>query len=238
MADVKWIKIVTDIFDDEKILLIEQMPDADTLTVIWFKLLTLARKQNNRGVFMIRDSMPYTDEMFASVFRRPLNTIRLALSTFEKFRMVSIINNTVTIPIWSKHQNIEGMEKRQDYMRQYMKAYREEQKLLADGKHLRKRLREHTRKQNVSKTDIDTDKKPPISPKGGTARREKIKPEDSRFTRFWSEYTKKVSKSSALKAFARIGPDEGLLRLGGYTSPMSSGVNGTGVATVFVVRIR
>ena len=31
MAEVKWIKIVTDIFDDEKILLIESMPDADAL---------------------------------------------------------------------------------------------------------------------------------------------------------------------------------------------------------------
>ena len=28
MAEVKWIKIATDIFDDEKILLIEALPDA------------------------------------------------------------------------------------------------------------------------------------------------------------------------------------------------------------------
>ena len=34
MADVKWIKIVTDIFDDEKILLIESLPDADTVSLI------------------------------------------------------------------------------------------------------------------------------------------------------------------------------------------------------------
>ena len=39
MAEVQWIKIVTDIFDDEKILLIENMPDADSMIVIWFKLL-------------------------------------------------------------------------------------------------------------------------------------------------------------------------------------------------------
>ncbi len=48
---VKWIKIVTDIFDDEKILLIESLPDADSIIVIWFKLLCLAGKQNNSGVF-------------------------------------------------------------------------------------------------------------------------------------------------------------------------------------------
>lgn len=28
-SDVKWIKITTDIFDDEKVLMIESMPSAD-----------------------------------------------------------------------------------------------------------------------------------------------------------------------------------------------------------------
>ena len=49
MADVKWIKITTDIFDDEKILLIEGLPSSDEIIVIWFKLLILAGKQNNNG---------------------------------------------------------------------------------------------------------------------------------------------------------------------------------------------
>lgn len=60
MSDVKWIKITTDIFDDEKILLIESMPDADSIIVIWFKLLCLAGKMNNSGVFTLNDSLPYT----------------------------------------------------------------------------------------------------------------------------------------------------------------------------------
>ena len=53
MAEVKWIKITTDIFDDEKILMIETLPSADTILVIWFKLLALAGKSNNNGVFML-----------------------------------------------------------------------------------------------------------------------------------------------------------------------------------------
>ena len=35
MAEVKWIKITTDVFDDEKILLIESMPSADSIITIW-----------------------------------------------------------------------------------------------------------------------------------------------------------------------------------------------------------
>jgi predicted phage replisome organizer len=94
MAEVKWIKIVTDVFDDEKTLMIETLPDADSIIVIWFKLLCLAGKQNNSGVFLM-GRMPYTDEMFATVFRRPLNTVRLALKTFEDFGMIEIINDIV-----------------------------------------------------------------------------------------------------------------------------------------------
>lgn len=95
---VKWIKIVTDIFDDEKMLLIEALPESDAITVIWFKLLCLAGKQNNGGVFMMNDRIPYTDEMLSTIFRKPLNTVRLALSTFEQFGMVEIVNDVITIP--------------------------------------------------------------------------------------------------------------------------------------------
>ena len=125
MSDVKWIKITTDIFDDEKILLIESMPERDSLIVIWFKLLCMAGKQNNSGVFMLNDKIAYTDEMLAIIFRRPLNTVRLALQTFEQFRMVEIIDNVITIPNWSKHQNLDQLENRKAYMKNYMKEYRD-----------------------------------------------------------------------------------------------------------------
>lgn len=133
MAEVKWIKIVTDIFDDEKILIIESMPEADAMIVIWFKLLCLAGKQNNSGVFTINNRIAYTDEMFSAIFRRPVNTVRLALKTFENLGMVEIVNGTVTIPNWGKHQSLDRIAARNEYMRNYMREYREKQKQLSAG---------------------------------------------------------------------------------------------------------
>lgn len=133
MADVKWIKIVTDIFDDEKMLLIESMPEADSIIVIWFKLLCMAGKQNNSGVFMLNDKIAYTDEMLATVFRRPLNTVRLALKTFEAYGMIEIVDNVVTIPNWEKHQSLDALEKAREKNRKKVAAYREKQKFLATG---------------------------------------------------------------------------------------------------------
>ena len=95
MAEVKWIKITTDVFDDEKILLIESLPEADSIIVIWFKLLCLAGKQNNSGVFMMGNSIPYTDKMLATIFRRKESTVQLALETFAQFGMVELIDGVI-----------------------------------------------------------------------------------------------------------------------------------------------
>ena len=129
--DVKWIKIVTDIFDDEKILMIESMPERDSIIVIWFKLLCLAGKQNNSGVF-IMGRIAYTDEMFSAIFRRPLNTVRLALKTFENFGMIEIVSETVTIPNWSKHQSLDAYEKRKERDRLYQAQKRAAQRALLE----------------------------------------------------------------------------------------------------------
>lgn len=131
MADVKWIKIATDIFDDEKILMIESLPSADSIIVIWFKLLTFAGKQNNHGVFILNDRIAYTDEMLSVVLRRDIKLVRMALKVFEDFGMIEIIEGTVTIPKWSKHQNLDKIEKKNEYQKEYMREYREKQKLLA-----------------------------------------------------------------------------------------------------------
>ena len=155
MADVKWIKITTDIFDDDKILLIESLPDADSIIVIWVKLLCLAGKQNNSGVFMMNNQIPYTDKMLATIFRRKESTIQLALKTFEQFGMIEFIDGVITIPNWGKHQSLEQLAARKEYQKEYQREYRKKQKLLAtnntetEEKHLRK----HLRKQNINSPD-------------------------------------------------------------------------------------
>lgn len=138
-AEIKWIKIATNVFSDEKIMLIEQMPEADTIIVIWFKLLCMAGRENNCGVFIMGNRIPYTDEMLATIFRRSLPIVRLALSTFEAFGMIDIIedsngNDIYTIPNWEKHQNIEGMERirEQNRIRKQRQREREKQALLPD----------------------------------------------------------------------------------------------------------
>lgn len=153
MADVKWIKITTDIFDDEKILLIESLPDSYAIITVWFKLLCLAGKQNNSGVFMM-GRIAYTDKMLATIFRMKESTVTMALQTFEQFGMIEIVDGVITIPNWGKHQNLDQLESKKEYMRNYMTEYRKKQKALTVGKPSSKT----NSKTNVSQADKEEER--------------------------------------------------------------------------------
>ena len=168
MPDVKWIKITTDIFDDEKILLIESLPESDSIIVIWFKLLCLAGKMNNSGVFVLNDKIPYTIPMLATIFRRKEATVKLALETFTQFGMVEIVDDVITIPNWGKHQSMDQLENKKNYMRNYMNDYRKKQKekaALTEGRNGGKSTNtggcktncKTNSKSNVSRADKDID---------------------------------------------------------------------------------
>lgn len=155
MADVKWIKIVTDIFDDDKIKLIEGLPDGDSIIVCWFKILCLAGMKNSSGVLMLTERIAYTDEMLSTVFRRPLQTVRLALETFEAFGMIEIVNGAITIPNWGKHQSQDRLEKLKEYQKEYQREYRKKQAQIPE------KASEVDRKLyvNTPDKDIEEDKK-------------------------------------------------------------------------------
>jgi predicted phage replisome organizer len=160
MADVKWIKITTDIFDDDKILLIESLPEADSIIVIWFKLLCLAGKQNNSGVFIMGERIAYTDQMLATIFRRKETTVQLALQTFEQFGMIERVEGVITIPNWGKHQSLDQIESKKEYMQKYMREYREKQKLISKGEHPKRKTNSKTNsKTNVSSADKSREEK-------------------------------------------------------------------------------
>lgn len=130
MTVYKWIKIVVDIFDDEKIKLIDSMPDADAIEVIWFKLLTLAGKCCNNGVYVLNGKIPFTDEMFASIFNRPLATVRLALNVFVDLEMIEIVDDIYTVPNWDKYQSGDRLEIVKEQNRKRQERYREKRRKL------------------------------------------------------------------------------------------------------------
>ena len=110
MSDVKWIKIVTDIFDDEKMYAIETLPDGLIMEVVWFKLLCLAGKCNNHGMLIINDKLAYTDEMLSKIFRLDVGVVQRALEIFQRLEMIEAVDNAYMISNWTKYQNSNRLE--------------------------------------------------------------------------------------------------------------------------------
>lgn len=130
MDGVKWIKITTNMFNDERIKLIESMPEKDTLLIIWIKLLIQAGKTNHDGYIYLNENIPYTDEMLSTIFNRPLTTVRMALQTFKQFGMVEIDDNQfISITNWEKHQNTEKLSKIREQTKERVARHREKKRL-------------------------------------------------------------------------------------------------------------
>ncbi|MEZ0482619.1 phage replisome organizer N-terminal domain-containing protein [Planococcus sp. SSTMD024] len=132
MSDVKWIKLSTQMFEDEKIRLIESMPEADTILIVWVKLLSQAGRANNNGYIYLSENIPYTDEMLATIFNRPLGTVRMALEVFRNFGMIDIDeDHFISISNWEKHQNVAGLDKIREQTKKRVEKHRQAKKKLA-----------------------------------------------------------------------------------------------------------
>lgn len=160
MAEVKWIKLSVNTFDDEKIKLIKALPEGNALIVIWCQLLCLAGKVNDSGYIYIGQNMPYTDEMLATIFNEPVNNVRLALQTFQQFGMIENTEHGLFLVNWGSYQNLDGMDKIREGNRVRNIEYRQRRRLT--GEHdithditvtSHDALEEERRKKNKSKNN-------------------------------------------------------------------------------------
>lgn len=132
MSDIKWIKVITDIFEDEKIKLIKSMPEGRTLVLIWFQLLMQAGKTNASGWIYLSEGCGYTPAMFATLFNESQQMVELALNLFSSkpFELIEMSRDGMLyIPNWEKHQNVEGMDKIRERERLRKAKQRERKKL-------------------------------------------------------------------------------------------------------------
>ena len=131
MAEVKWIRIATDMFEDEKIQWIESMKDGDTVICIWIKILTLAGKLNNSGLLALNDHVAYDTKMLAKSFKKSEKVVKKSIEILKKFDLLEEINGIICVKKWEKNQNIDGLEKIREQARNRVARHRMKQKLLA-----------------------------------------------------------------------------------------------------------
>lgn len=87
---VRWISLSVGLFDDDKIALVESMPDGEILVNCWLRLLCMAGKQNAGGYVYATQNIAYTDEMLAAMWKKKLPTVKLALKAFRDLEMIDV----------------------------------------------------------------------------------------------------------------------------------------------------
>lgn len=77
-----------DLFNDNIFLVMEGHPKADTIILIWLKLLCLADESDRDNPLMLTDDVPFNESMIASVFRKPVEIVEEALTYFESLNLI------------------------------------------------------------------------------------------------------------------------------------------------------
>lgn len=130
MAEVKWVKLTTDMFDNRKIKHLRKLPEGNNIVLIWVMLLTMAGRCNSGGMIFLTENIPYTPKMLADELGFEENTVILALKVLEQLDMIVTDNGFFSIAGWEEYQNIEGMEKIREQNRLRQAKFKQKQKLL------------------------------------------------------------------------------------------------------------
>lgn len=157
MAEVKWIKITTDMFDNRKIKHLRKLPDGNSLVLIWIMLLTMAGRCNANGMIFLTETFPYSTKMLADELDFEENTVKLALSVFETLGMITFDGDFMAVTGWEEYQNVDGMEQIRIQNRIRKQKQRDKEKAMLEDMSRDMSRDSHVTVTGCHATDIDKD---------------------------------------------------------------------------------
>lgn len=127
-----WFKVSADVFDSDKIKILRaDTKIGDSLALMWFFLLALARKKNDGGYVYATEGVAYTPKTLAAVGGFKPKITEAALEVFQQYNMIDIEDNGyIYIVGWSEYQNAEELSKLKERERckEAMRAKRQREK--------------------------------------------------------------------------------------------------------------
>lgn len=124
--NVKWIKVATTIFDNDKMQFINSLKNNDTIFYLWFRVLILAGKSNLDGALKLNQRVKYTDEHLASIFDRDIKVVKEAMQLFVDLEMLERNKSDVYIVAnWDRYQSANELAKIREGQRRRQQAYRD-----------------------------------------------------------------------------------------------------------------
>ena len=105
MADVKYIKIPTDFFDREPIVVIKDLPEGDSIILLYLHLLCSAYKKSRKGVFSICNIV-LSDKELSAVFRDRYDNIGDKLKVLAELGLIERNERSIRVfKFWADSHN-------------------------------------------------------------------------------------------------------------------------------------
>lgn len=111
-----WLKLDKDFFKDHKIQIVEGMPNGKDYILFYLKLLCESTSHN--GELRFSETIPYNEEMLASLTRTNIDVVRSAITIFTSLELMVIWDDgTLYFQQMNKMigSNTGSAQRKQDY---------------------------------------------------------------------------------------------------------------------------
>lgn len=182
-----WLKLHRNFFKRHDIEIIESMPNGKDYVLFYLKLLV--ESIDHEGSLRFSETVPYNEEMLATITRTNVDIVRSAVSVFAKLGMMEQMDDGT---LYMSHVNnmigdeTEWAKKK----REYRIKQKENQLQIQDKLRTKK---DNVRQELELEKDIEIDNTSPVKPL-------KDKYTES-FKTFYDAYPRKEARGQALKAY-------------------------------------
>lgn len=193
MADVKWISVAINMFDNRKIKSIRLLSEGNNIVLIWIMLLTIAGRCNADGNVFVTEDIPYTTKVLANELGFKEKIIKNALDTLVQFDMIQMVDGYIHIIGWSEHQNINGMAKIREQNRIRKQRQRDKSQNECEVSRDTERdmsrdvtLQNKNKRENIEKKEREKEKA--LAPKHKHGEYKNVLLTDEEYTKLQTEY--------------------------------------------------
>ncbi|MCI9458600.1 MAG: hypothetical protein HFE44_16800 [Oscillospiraceae bacterium] len=161
--DVPWFKFPTNMFNNPAIILMQAEENGDSMVLLWIRLLNLFAQEASTGTLYMRGTkIPYTPDDLPKILRCNPDVIKAMLDIAQKYEMILIDGDLITIPNWLEYLDVKGMAERKEADAERKREERKRRKQSESGHQNRPRKDSKEIKPSPSDPMTPTDAEAPV----------------------------------------------------------------------------
>ena len=213
-----WLKLKKDFFKRHDIRIIEAMTNGKDYILFYLKLLV--ESVDHEGALRFSDTIPYNDEMLATITNTNVDIVRSALKVFTELKMIDVLDdstiymNEVSKMIGSAADNDNAIRQQRFRDKQKEKSAVLDSSVTKNNASVTECVTNNNESKSIEK-DIEIDKEKDMDKQLSLVPQPALASNDEKlnllFEEFWKAYPKKVNKKNALREFKKKKDIEALM---------------------------